>query len=325
MPVNVRILRRKQGPALLIIRPFMGTLPMKAGVVMGKNNEKSSKTRRLVWDGVFLVFGSVCFGAAVSMFTAPAEIAPGGVTGLAVLGDHLFGVPAGVGTLLLNLPLLLLALRRMGRSFFLRTLAGLGISSVFIDLFAVLLPPFTGDRLLAAVFGGVLTGAGLGFIYMRGACTGGAEIVALLLRRKFPQLSIGNMLLCVDAAVVVLSALVYRQLDSALYAAVTVFLSAQVMDRLIYGGQTAKFAVIVSTRGAEIAAAVLHELHRGVTQLDAAGGYTGEKRPLLICAVGRAEAHRLRELTARIDPVAFVIFSTADEVFGEGFTRRNEE
>lgn len=291
---------------------------------MGRNRKKNSKARRLLWDGVFLLLGSVCFGAAVSMFTSPAAIAPGGVTGLAVLFDHLFGIPAGIGTLLLNLPLLLLALKHMGRTFFLRTLAGLGISSVFIDLFAAFLPPFTGDRLLAAIFGGVLTGAGLGFIYMRGACTGGAEIVALLLRRKFPQLSIGNMLLCVDAAVVLLSALVYRQAESALYAAVTVFLAAQVMDRLIYGGQTAKFAVIISAYAAKIADTVLHELHRGVTRLEASGGYTGEKRPVLLCAVGRAEAHRLRELVARIDPAAFVIFSTADEVFGEGFTGRNE-
>lgn len=291
---------------------------------MDRNNTKNNKTRRLLGDGVFLILGSVCFGAAVSVFTAPADIAPGGMTGLAVLGDHLFRIPAGVGTVLLNLPLLLLSWRQMGRSFFLRTLLCLGISSVFIDLFALFLPPFTGDRLLAAVFGGVLTGAGLGLIYMRGGSTGGAEIIALLLRRKFPQLSIGNMLLCVDAAVVLLSAVVYRQLESALYAAVTVFLAAQVMDRLIYGGQTAKFAVIVSEHGAQIADTVLSELHRGVTRLQAHGGYTGAQRPLLICAVGRAEAHRLRELVARIDPQAFVIFSTADEVFGEGFTKNEE-
>ncbi len=291
---------------------------------MGGNREKISKTRRLLWDGVFFTLGGMCFGLSVAVFTAPAAIAQGGVTGLAVLLDYLFQIPAGFGTMLLNLPLLLLAWRQMGRAFFVRTLVGLGISSVFIDVFAALLPPFAGDRLLAAIFGGVLTGAGLGLIYMRGGCTGGAEIVALLLRRRFPQLSVGNMLMCVDAAVVLLSAVVYKQLDSALYAAVTVFLAAQVMDRLIYGGQTAKFAVIISGNAEKIVKTVLQELHRGVTRLDAAGGYTGEKRPVLLCAVSRAEAHRLRELVARIDPAAFVIFSTADEVFGEGFSKKDE-
>lgn len=278
-----------------------------------------SKTRRLLWDGVFLIAGGVCFGAAVSVFIAPAAIAPGGVTGVAVLLQYVFSLPVGIGTVLLNLPLLLLAWRGMGRAFFWRTLAGLCISSICIDLFAAV-PAFAGDRLLAAVFGGVLSGAGVGLIYMRGACTGGTEIVAHLLRRKFPQLSIGNMLLLVDATVVLASVLVYGQVESALYAAVTVFLTAQVMDRLIYGGQTAKFALIISENAAKIEQAILQELHRGVTRIYARGGYTDAARTVLICAVGRAQAHPLRDVVSRIDPAAFVIFATADEVFGEGFS-----
>lgn len=279
-----------------------------------------AQVRRTVIDGACFVAGGICFGAAVSLFISPAAIAPGGVTGLAVLCDYLFGLPTGIGTVLLNLPLLFFAWRRLGARFLLRTVIGLSISSLCIDLFAAVLPPFQCDRLLAALFGGVLTGAGLGLIYLRGGSTGGTEIGALLLRRKFPQLSMGNLILLVDAAVVLLSAVVFAQIESALYAAVTVFLTAQIADRLIYGGQTAKFAVIVSKKGKAVTNAVLHQLQRGVTALQAIGGYTGEQQQLLICAVGRSQAHILRDTVRQVDPTAFVIFATADEIFGEGFS-----
>ncbi len=282
--------------------------------------DKKTVFRRVFVDGICLCAGSVCFGIAVSVFVSPAAIAPGGITGLAILLKHLIGMPAGVGTLLLNLPLLFLAWRYLGTPFFIRTTIGLTVSSLCIDMFAAYLPPFADDRLLAALFGGVLTGAGLGLIYLRGGSSGGAEILALFLRRKFPHLSIGNLILLIDAAVILLSVFVFGQIESALYAAVTVFLTAQVMDRLVYGGQTAKFAVIVSEKGTEVAQAVFADLMRGVTVLEAAGGYTGKKQQLLICAVGRAQAHLLRAVIARVDPHAFVIFATADEIFGEGFS-----
>lgn len=280
------------------------------------------KTRRLIWDGVFLFAGSFCFGLSVSVFTAPANIAPGGATGAAILLQYLFGLPTGIGTILLNLPLLFLAFTRVGRGYFWRTLAGLTVSSVVIDLAAAVIPPFGGERLLAALFGGVLSGAGVGLLYVRGASTGGTEIVAVLLRSRFPQLSVGNLLLMADAAVIIVSAFVFGQLESALYAAITVFLTTQVMDRLVYGGKSAKFAVIVSEKAEEIAAAVLCDLARGVTKLQASGGYTGEPRAALLCAVSRGEIHRLRGVVKALDPAAFVIFATADEVFGNGFSEK---
>lgn len=279
------------------------------------------RARRLFWDGACYLLGSICFGVAISVFTEPNRIAPGGVTGLAVLVGFLTGLPTGVVTVALNLPLLFVAFRRMGRDFFWRTAVGLVLSSVAIDATPLFLPEFLEDRLLAAIFGGVLTGAGLGLIFLRGGSTGGAEIVATLLRRRFPHLSIGRVMLLIDAAVIALSAVVYGQVDSALYAAVTVFLSAQVMDRLVYGSQTAKVALIISRDWQEITERVLKELRRGVTQLFSIGGYTGEEGKVLLCTVGRTESYRLREIIRQIDPSAFVLFLTAEEVQGVGFRK----
>jgi uncharacterized membrane-anchored protein YitT (DUF2179 family) len=138
--------------------------------------------------------------------------------------------------------------------------------------------PFSGDRMLAALCGGLLAGTGIGIIMLRDGSTGGSEIAARLWQRVRPHMSVGRLLLLVDAAVVLASVLVYGQVESALYAAVTVFLTAQVMDRLIYGGQTAKFALIISENAAKIEQAILQELHRGVTRICARGGYTNAAR-----------------------------------------------
>lgn len=282
--------------------------------------QKKEKTlRRFIKDGAAFFVGSVAFGIAVSVFTEPNRIAPGGITGLAVLVGFLTDIPAGTTTFLLNVPLLLLAYRRVGRAFFWRTMAGLLLSSAAIDITKLVLPPFTGDRLLAAVFGGVLTGVGLGLIYMRGGSTGGAEIIATLLRRRIRFLSVGNLILLVDAAVISLSAAVYRSLESALYATVAVFLSAQVMDRLIYGGKGAMVALIISERSQTVSDTILTTLSRGVTKLNAVGAYRNREGCVLLCAVGKTEVYRLRELVLGVDPAAFMVLLTAEEVLGSGF------
>ena len=286
----------------------------------GGGMQKQKKAlRRFGKDGAAFLIGSVAFGTAVSVFNEPNHFAPGGVSGLAVLLGYLTDAPAGTVTLILNVPLLILAYRRVGRSFFWRTVAGLLLSSVAMDVMRLILPPFTGDRLLAAVFGGVLTGVGLGLIYMRGGSTGGAEIVATLLRRRLRFLSVGNLMLLVDAAVILLSAVVYRSVDSALYATVAVFLSTQVMDRLVYGGKGAMVALIISERSQAVSDAILTSLSRGVTKLPAVGAYRNRGGSVLLCAVGKTEVYRLRELVLGVDPAAFTVLLTAEEVLGSGF------
>jgi uncharacterized membrane-anchored protein YitT (DUF2179 family) len=282
---------------------------------------RREQVRRTALDGLFYVLGSGLYALSVNVFTAPNQIAPGGATGLATLANFLFQVPIGTVILVINLPLFIAAWRKLGRWFTVRTMIVTILSSVIIDATARFLPPFRGDRMLVALFGGVLAGAGLGLIFMRGATTGGTEIVARLLERKFRHIPIGRLILLVDAVVVGLSALVYRNVESALYAMVMIFVSSMVMDAIVYGGDRGKMLMIMSKRHREIAAQIISRMERGVTLLDATGAYTGGEQEVVLCAVRRSEVYQLRRLITDIDPGAFIIVVSTDEVLGEGFKK----
>lgn len=281
--------------------------------------------RRASLDGLFYLLGSVLYALSVNIFTAPNQIAPGGVTGIATLINYLTGFPIGTGILLVNLPLFLASWRILGRGFTLRTAAVTVLSSVIMDIAAPLVPPFQGDKILTAVFGGLLAGTGLGLIFMRGATTGGSEIVARLLERRFRHIPIGRLILIVDAGVVAAAAAVYRNLESALYAVILIFVSSVVMNRLIYGGDTGKMLLIMTRKERGVTDAILETLQRGVTILNAQGAYTGDQRKVLLVAVRPSQVYTLRTLVYDRDPGAFLIVVSADEVLGEGFKPVEEE
>ena len=275
--------------------------------------------RRAAIDVLWISVGSAFFGLSVSLFSAPNHIAPGGVTGLSTMINFLWGLPIGALTVAVNIPLLLIAWRWLGGAFTARSLLGILLSSLIMDAIASIMPPFSGDRLLAAIFGGVLTGIGLGLILSRGATTGGAEIVARLLERRWPHISIGQLILCLDGLVIALSAVIYREMESPLYAIILVYISSLFTDRLVYGGRRGKMALIISRRHAAITRGILDELHRGVTLLTAAGGFTGSAQQVVLCAVRRTELFALKQLVSKTDPEAFMLLLNADEVLGSGF------
>ena len=281
--------------------------------------------RRASLDGLFYLLGSILYALSVNIFTAPNQIAPGGVTGIATLVNYLTGLPIGTGILVVNLPLFVASWRFLGRDATLRTAVVTVVSSVIIDVTAPFVPPFQGDKILTAVFGGVLAGAGLGLIFMRGATTGGSEIVARLLERRFRHIPIGRLILMVDAVVVATAAVVYRNLESALYAMILIFVSSMVMNRLIYGGDSGKMLLIMTQKEKEVANAVMETLERGVTILHAEGAYTGEPRRVLLVAVRPAQVYTLRMLVYDQDPQAFIIVVSTDEVLGEGFKQVEKE
>ena len=282
--------------------------------------------KRTLTDAACYVAGSALYAMSVNIFTAPNHIAPGGVTGVATLLNYIWHfLPIGTVMLLLNVPLLIAAWRHLGLSFTVRTAIVTVLVSVIIDATEPFLPAFRGDQMLTALFGGVLSGAGLGLIFMRGATTGGSEVVARLLEQRLPHVPIGRLILFVDAVVIVASAVVYRQVEAALYATVLVYVSTTVMDGLIYGSHKSRMLFIMTEREQEIAAAVLERLHRGVTMLDATGAYTGERRRVLLCAVRPSEVYELRTLVRDLDPKAFIIVTTSDEVLGEGFREGETE
>ena len=261
---------------------------------------------------------------AVTVFSAPNEIAPGGVLGLSTV-VHALVPRLSIGTLTLcfNLPLLTVATFKLGRGFTVRTALVTALLSLLLNGVEALplIAPYTDDPLLAALSGGVLMGFGVGLVLWRGATTGGSEIVARLLERKFPHLPIGRLLLLIDAAVVLLSVVTFGQLRSGLYAAVLIFVSSRVTDAVVYGRDHGRMLLVLTAREQAVSDVILHELGRGVTLLSAKGGYTKADRNAILCALRPSEVHPLRARIRALDPAAFMIVLTTEQTFGNGFMK----
>lgn len=279
----------------------------------------------LLVDILYDIAGSILFSVGLNAFAAPKQIAPGGVSGLAVIANALFGLPLGVVTMTVNIPLLILAWRFLGREFTLKTLKSVFILSMIMDAAAPLVPVYRGDYILAALLGGVLMGSGLGVIFTRGSTTGGTDIVSRLIQRHFRHVPIGRAMMAVDIVILAASMLVFRNIEAGLYGLICIFTSTRVVDGILFGLNTGKMVLIISPYEEQISRAILEDLGRGVTLLKAEGAYSGRMRDIVLCAVRPQEYHRLSELVRGIDPNAFVIAAEASEIWGEGFRYITEE
>ena len=271
-------------------------------------------------EGAFIILGTTVYSGGVYLFTAPNQIAPGGVMGLATALHDLIGVPIGTFTAAVNLPLLLIGTRHLGRKFLWRTLFSTLLVTLLLDwVFPFFLPVYQGNLILAAVYGGAMIGAGMGLVFLQDGSTGGMDIVNQLLRRRFPQIPLGKFVLGSDLVVIVIAALVYRNAETALYAAMTVYISSHLLDTVLYGWKTGKLAFIVSRHSTEIAHAIGSQMRRGATLLAGKGSYSGQHQWMILCACRSREVVRLKQLIRRIDPKAFCVVTQASEVLGEGF------
>lgn len=279
--------------------------------------EKQS-LKQWVIDIGSVIIGTVINAVSVNCFTVPNKIAAGGATGLATVLYYLFNMPVGISIILINIPLFFISFKSLGKTFFAKTAIATLITSIMIDTL-VFLPTYTEDRLLASVFGGALSGLGLSFIYMRGIMTGGTDLLARLFKIIYPHMTLGRLLLVFDAMVVFIAALVFKDVTGALYAVIVIFITSKVVDTLLSGIDLAKIAFIVSDKSSEIGDAIIKYLDRGATLLYAKGCYSGIDRPVLFCVVRIHEIFRLRQIVNEIDDKAFVVFSEATEVVGEGF------
>jgi uncharacterized membrane-anchored protein YitT (DUF2179 family) len=275
-------------------------------------------TDRIVDVGVDIV-GSALMAVGLKVFSAPNRIAPGGVIGIATILNYVTGLRLGMLVLMMNIPLLILAYRYLGRRFTLNTLRTVLISTVMIDYVMVFLPPYTGDPLLAALFGGVLSGAGGGLVFSRGSTTGGADIVVKMILRKYPHFSTGKIILALNGAVLLTAAYVYQNIETALYGLIMTFASGKVVDALLYGFDVAQFVFVISHRNEEISEAIIAHMHRGATLIGATGAYTHAQTQVLLCVVRKQELYRLKKLVESVDPDAFVIVTEAGEILGKGF------
>ena len=277
--------------------------------------------KRSVRDELFNILliaaGLILATLGYRLYLIPNNVAPGGFTGIGQIVNHLLPeVGVGMVNLILNVPLFVLSLRSMGLGFGLRSLLSSVALSLLLDYLPV--PAMTDDVLLSAVFGGVLCGAGFGLVLRGHATTGGSDMLAALLHRRFPALKVSVCLFATDATVVIASGFVFDA-AAAMYALISVFVMNVVIDQVLEGPGLARSHIIITTHGNEIAERILKELDRGVTALDAKGMYSGEDRTMLLCVVSRLEAVRLRAVVFSVDPRAFVIVQNVHEALGEGF------
>lgn len=279
--------------------------------------------RRVVRDVALILVGSALYAFGVDAFAVPEGLAAGGVTGLATViyavgAEHGLYLPVGTQTLAMNALLMIPVIRTGGLRYAARTVGGIVASSLFIDLFAPVVPPLgEGDLLLCALWGGVVCGAGLGLVFRTGGNTGGTDIVAQLLNRRL-GIPVGTASVIVDALIVLVSIPVFS-LSNALYAMVMMFLMGRVLDMVVDGPRSERAAWIISQRHDEIANAVMYSLGRGCTEVAARGVWSGNQRPMLLVILSNREVGMLKEIVSDADPEALMIISEVYEAFGEGF------
>lgn len=270
-------------------------------------------------DIVFPVVGSALVGFALSVFTIPNDIAPGGVSGLATVLAHVTPIRVSVWALIMNIPLLIAAQRRLGTRTLVYTLLSTLLLSAFIEIGERFGPKYTTDPLLASLMGGAVSGAGMGLLFIRGISTGGTDLLALILRKLLPNVSAGTLLLFVDATVVLVAVLVFRDFDVAIYSAVTILISSKLIDTITQGVDYAKVVYVVTARGDEVSRALNENTERGTTVIPAFGGYTGEGKQIVMTVTRRRVLSQTLQLIRRTDPKAFVFVTDSTEVRGEGF------
>ena len=282
---------------------------------------KANKLKTILLDLLFIAMGSAVYAVGVNAFTAPNNIAAGGITGVATMLHYVFSTPIGLVAFLINVPIVLWAIVDIGYKLVTKTMLAIVLSSLLIDLFSHFVPAYRGDHILVSLFAGACEGVGLSLVFIRGATTGGTDLIARLLGRRLPHLSMGKLMLAVDGIIVVVSAFVFGSVENAMYACIVIVVSTKIIDAILYGADigTGKLFIVMSPKVRQIGDRVISKMERTVTYLDSHGGYTNEPGETMLCVVRRFELHQLQTIIREEDKNAFVIVGEAGQITGEGF------
>ncbi len=276
---------------------------------------------RILWSYLKITVGCAIFGVGFNMFLAPSGLNAGGITGLSmVLVEWLGFGSVGIISAIINLPLFAIGGFKIGKRFFVDSLIGMILVSVFIDLFSFLPKPEV-EILLAALYGGVICGFGLGMVFSTGGSTGGSDIIVRLLKLKYQHIPIGVITTCFDAIVAILTGIVFKNVSMALYSGVCIFVTGRVLDAVVYKFDYSKVALIISKEHDIIAKKIGDELHRGATFLAGQGVYSGMDTKVILTAVKKQQIAELKQLVVDVDADAFIIVQEAHQVLGDGFAR----
>ena len=278
-----------------------------------------------IWKVFVIVLGAFLFGFVFQAFLLPNQIVSGGVTGIAMIINAFTHWPIGLMVIVMNIPLFLIAWRHFGLDFLLGSLLGMGLSSAFVDLFALTGLVLTNEPMLASIIGGVLKGTALGMIYYYGASTGGIDIAAKLVRQRYSQLNFGTVVLIMDVAIILGYALIVKNYDSAMYSVIAMYVTTKVIDLVLYGLDNSCTCHIISEKSEAITQELTSgHMHRGVTILEGEGAYSHKQKHVILCVIKRSQIPELRRTIRVLDENAFVIITEAKNVFGRGFEKISE-
>ena len=270
-------------------------------------------------DTAVELLGSAFTGIAIYNFAAPAGFPMTGFSGLSLIAFRLWGIPIGWLTIALNIPVAILCYRLLGRGFFLRSLRCMILSSLFIDYVAPLLPLYQGGRMLAAICTGVLGGLGYAMIYLRNSSTGGSDFIVMAVKSQRPHVPLGKIIFATDALIILLGGIIFRDFDGVIYGLMIDYLYAIVTDRIMYGMNAGKLALVVTDRGKETADRIDELVGRGTTIIEAKGGFREDHRDVVMCACSTKEMITVERAVKAVDPGAFTVILESNEVLGEGF------
>ncbi|MDO4321439.1 MAG: YitT family protein [Lachnospiraceae bacterium] len=280
---------------------------------------KKKNMKNFMLDLLFDIIGSISYSISIYTFARSANFAPGGVSGLALIINYLWGLPIGVTSLLLNIPLVLISYKVVGKQFLRKTARTMLICTFFLDVVFPHTPAYTGSPFMAALYAGIFLGVGLGLFYMRGTSSGGADFLTMTIKHLRPHLSLGIVTMATDLIVILLGWPVFRHVDAVLYGLITTFATSIVMDKIMYGISAGALAIIITDKGMEIADKIGEITDRGSTAIRAMGTYTKQDRDVLLCACSNVQAHTIISAVHEIDANAFVMMTETRQVYGEGF------
>lgn len=267
---------------------------------------------------LILTFSTAVYSVGVSLFLDPNNIAPGGITGISILVNRFTGVGTGTLIFLLNIPIMMLGMWKFGWRFILSTIYTLAWISFFTNIFSQL-EPLSHDLLVSAIAGGSMVAFGVGVAFKCNATTGGTDIVVKVLRLKFKHLKTGFLFLAIDFIVVLLSAIIFRDLNIAAYAIISVLICSTLVDVILYGRDEAKLIYIISDKSEKIASRILSEMDIGVTYLEGIGAFSKKEKRIIMCVVKKQKTPRAQAIIKEEDTEAFMIITSASEIYGEGY------
>lgn len=272
----------------------------------------------MIRDLTMIAAAAVVYAAGISLFLDPNNLAPGGVTGIAVILNRLCGIETGTLYFLLNVPIVLLGLWKFGLRFMGKTAYAIVMTSFCTNLLSDR-EPLTTDPLLAALAGGVLIAVGIGLVFKSGATTGGMDIIIKIIRQKYKHLKTGFLFQCTDMIIVAVSGFIFKDLNIALYALIAVLISGRALDYVLYGQDEARMIYIITSKPTEVGRKLLEDLDVGFTYLQGRGGWTRQEKEVIFCVIRKQLAPRVEEIVKEEDPAAFMIITSASEIYGEGY------